>query len=117
MSAKICFDGYLRSVVKAYQKWEKQYTLTDVTGRSLQEKLITSLEVIDKEPNPEFFDFKLYVQTVIPPSEDREKSEGDRNEIESKEKIERLPVLEGICKYAVDHVLLVGRQDRESQRL
>ncbi len=42
MGAEICFDAYLRSIVKANQKWEKQYTLTDVTGRSLQEKAIAS---------------------------------------------------------------------------
>ena len=36
-------------------------------------------------------------------------SRTEKGEEEKKEKIERLPVLEGICKYAADHVLLVGR--------
>jgi len=106
MSAEICFQAYLMSVVKAYQKWEKQYTLTDVTGRSLQEKAIVSRDVADEEPSFDYFDFGLMVQTV---SEDKEKGEGEKEKGEVEEKIERLPVLEGICKYAADHVLLVGR--------
>jgi HEAT repeat protein len=109
MNSEICFDSYLKSVKEAYQKWEKQYTLTDVTGRSQHEELIASLDVIDEEQTPDFFDFKLIVQTMQPLSEDREKSEGDRNEKQTKEKTERLPVLEEICKYAADHVLLIGR--------
>jgi len=44
MGAEICFDAYLSSVVKAYQKWEKQYTLTDVTGRSQQENAIYTIK-------------------------------------------------------------------------
>jgi predicted NACHT family NTPase len=55
---------------------------------------------------PAFFDFGLMVQTV-----DKEKveSQKEKEEEEKKGKIERLPVLEGICKYAAEHVLLVGR--------
>jgi len=57
MIVEICFDAYLSSVVKAYQKWEKQYTLTDVTGRSLQEKIVASRDVADEEPSLDYFDF------------------------------------------------------------
>ncbi len=106
MGTEICFDIYLSSVVKAYQKWEKQYTLTDVTGRSQQEKIVATRDVADEEPSFDYFDFGLMVQTV---SEDKEKGEGKKEKGEVEEKIERLPVLEGICKYAADHVLLVGR--------
>ncbi|MFN5855920.1 MAG: HEAT repeat domain-containing protein, partial [Pseudanabaenaceae cyanobacterium] len=102
---EICFDDYLRSVVSAYQQWSRLYTLTDATGRELQR--------VDRDRiAPAFFDSGLMVQTVEPPKAEQEReSEQDR---EKKEKIERLPVLEGICKYAGNHdlgnhVLLVGR--------
>jgi len=49
MGAEICFDAYLSSVVKAYQKWEKQYTLTDVTGRSQQENAIYTIKNSKKQ--------------------------------------------------------------------
>ena len=99
MGAEICFDSYLRSLVSAYQQWWRLYTLTDATGRESQ-------RVEREQTAPAFFDFGLMVQTV-----DKEKveSQKEKGEEEKKEKIERLPVLEGICKYAADHVLLVGR--------
>ena len=104
MVAEICFDGYLRSLVSAYQQWWRLYTLTDATGRESQ-------QVKREQTAPAFFDFGLMVQTV-----DKEKveSQKEKGEEEKKEKNERLPVLEGICKYAGNHdlgnhVLLVGR--------
>ena len=57
---------------------------------------------------PAFFDFGLMVQTVDKEKAESQKEKGEE-EKEKKEKIERLPVLEGICKYAAEHVLLVGR--------
>jgi HEAT repeat protein len=100
MGTEICFDGYLNSVVSAYQEWWRLYTLTDATGRESQ-------QVERDRITPAFFDFGLMVQTVeLPKAEQERELEGDR---EKKEKIERLPVLEGICKYAAEHVLLVGR--------
>ena len=108
MGVEICFDGYLSSVVSAYKQWWRLYTLTDATGRESQ-------RVERDRIAPAFFDFGLMVQTV-----DKEKLESqkasavsvsrtEKGEEEKKEKIERLPVLEGICKYAAEHVLLVGR--------
>jgi predicted NACHT family NTPase len=98
MSIEICFDGYLRSLVSDYQQWWRLYALTDATGRESQ-------QVEREQIAPAFFDFGLMVQTVEQP-----KAEQEREQVsEKKEKIERLPVLEGICKYAADHVLLVGR--------
>jgi peptide subunit release factor 1 (eRF1) len=74
MGVEVCFDSYLRSLVSAYQKWEKQYTLTDVTGRSQQKKAISSRDVVE-EPSFDYFDFGLMVQTV---SEEKEKGEGKK---------------------------------------
>ncbi len=96
---EIRLDSYLRSLVNAYQQWWL-YTLTDATGRESQR-----VEHGDRIA-PAFFDFGLMVQTVDKEKVERQK---EKEEGEKKEKIERLPVLEGICKYAADHVLLVGR--------
>ena len=52
----------------------------------------------------EVFDFGLMVQTIAPKSE---RMDGDR--LDSKEPIERFTVLDGLRKYAGEHVLLVGR--------
>ena len=98
MGAEICFDGYLRSIVNTHQKWQEWYTPTDATGKD-------SLQV--ERDRPTFFDFGLMVQTVEPPKVEQERELGQDRE--KKEKIERLPVLEGIVKYAAEHVLLVGR--------
>ncbi|MBD2187882.1 HEAT repeat domain-containing protein [Pseudanabaena mucicola] len=97
MNVEICFDSYLRSIVNTHQRWQECYTPTDATGKD------SSQVELDR---PAFFDFGLMIQTVEPPKAEQEGESEDR---EKKEKIERLPVLEGICKYAADHVLLVGR--------
>ncbi|MEA5447564.1 NACHT domain-containing protein [Leptolyngbya sp. CCNP1308] len=95
--AQINFQPYLQSLVDTYKEWWRYYTLTDATGK-IQEPGLES-------PSP--FDFGLMVQTV-PREKDSTASEANRRQ-EQQEKIERLPVLEGIRKYADDHVLLVGR--------
>jgi len=79
------WSRYLESLCNTYAQWWQVYTLTDVVGR----------QRVELEPSP-LLDFGLMVQTV-----EREKGE--------KEKIERLTVLDGLRKYASEHVLLVGR--------
>jgi HEAT repeat protein len=98
MSAEICFDTYLSSLVSAYQQWGRLYTLTDATGRKSQ---------LDRAEPSEFLDLGLMVQSIEPPKSDQDSKSGQ--EKEKKEEVKRFPVLEGICKYAADHVLLVGR--------
>ena len=95
--AQIDFQPYLRSLVDTYKEWWRYYTLTDATGKIQESE--------SKSPSP--FEFGLMVQTV-PKEKDSAASEANPLQ-EKQEKIERLPVLEGICKYADDHVLLVGR--------
>jgi len=80
------WSRYLASLSNTYDQWWQVYTITDVVGR----------QRVESEPSPLLFDFGLMVQTV-----EREKGE--------KEKIERLTVLDGLRKYASEHVLLVGR--------
>lgn len=80
------FQPYLESIRITYEKWWQLYTLTDAAGKQRQAKQVSPT-----------FDFGLMVQTV--------KKEERREE----EKIERFPVLEGIRKYAEQHILLVGR--------
>src|SRR4028119_1672638 len=81
---------YLESLCNAYAQCWKVYTITDLVGRKRDEA----------EPSPLLFDFGLMVQTVEQDREERGKGE---------EKIERLSVLDGLRKYASEHVLLVGR--------
>ena len=89
------FDAYLRSLVTTYEKWWEHYTLTDAIGK------------VEPTEKPSAFDFGLMVQTV---TKEREPTDPENTPLQQdKEKTERLPVLEGIRKYADDHVLLVGR--------
>ncbi|NEO49723.1 MAG: NACHT domain-containing protein [Moorea sp. SIO4A3] len=74
------WDPYLESIHNTYAQWWQVYTLTDVEGRKRKQQ----------QQTPMLFNFDLMVQTM-------------------KEETERLPVLEGLRKYATDHVLLVGR--------
>jgi Trypsin-like peptidase domain len=74
------FQAYLNSVAKTYKKWWQLYTLTDAEGRQRQKQ--------EQEPAP-LFDFGLMVQTV-------------QNQAREQEKIERLSVLDGLRKYALE---------------
>jgi HEAT repeat protein len=91
------FQNYLQSLVTTYQQWWQLYALTDAEGQVKQQDQARSAP----------FDFDLMVQTVskektetVPEAETSQKQRGET---------ERLPVLEGIRKYADDHVLLAGR--------
>ncbi|NEO31400.1 MAG: TIR domain-containing protein [Symploca sp. SIO3C6] len=84
------WSRYLESICQKYAQWWQVYTITDVVGK----------QQAQSNPAPLLFDFGLMVQRV-----ERDKPEADRGE----QKIERLGVLEGLRKYAPEHVLLVGR--------
>ncbi|MBD2740177.1 HEAT repeat domain-containing protein [Coleofasciculus sp. FACHB-1120] len=83
----IDWKPYLEALCNQYAQWWKVYTLTDVVGRQ-------RVEV----ESPLLLDFM--VETVQP-------AKGEAGE--AQQKAERLGVLEGLWKYAADHVLLVGR--------
>jgi predicted NACHT family NTPase len=91
---------YLNQICEHYQKWQTLYTLTDVEGKEKLQNTLSNQSGQWESP----FDFGLKVQTAV---KTREQNREAREE--AKEKIERFPVLEGICKYAKAHVLLVGR--------
>ena len=86
----IDWTPYLESVCKKYAQWWDVYTLTDVEGKTRLPKTAPLLT-------------DLWVQSI---EREREKP-GEREE--KKEKIERFTVLEGLRKYAINHVLLSGR--------
>ncbi len=77
------FNPYLQSIANTYAQWWKYYTITDVVGQP-----------DDRQKQLPLFDFGLMVEKV---------------KQEKEEKTERLTVIEGLRKYAVNHVLLIGR--------
>ncbi|NEQ71442.1 MAG: NACHT domain-containing protein, partial [Symploca sp. SIO2D2] len=85
---------YLCSICQNYAQWWKIYTLTDVVGKQQDEQ---------KQFSPLL---DLMVQTI---EQQQEKREEEEEKEERKEKIERLAVVEGLRKYAPEHVLLIGR--------
>ncbi|MGF1535367.1 MAG: NACHT domain-containing protein, partial [Elainellaceae cyanobacterium] len=93
---------YLNSIRDTYAQWWQVYTFTDVVGERPEG---------DRASEVPLLDLGLMVETRVP-SDKGEPDEGRLGEEEPK-KIERLGVLEGLRKYALDsdqrHVLLVGR--------
>ncbi|NEO82061.1 HEAT repeat domain-containing protein [Moorena sp. SIO4G3] len=83
------WDPYLASIRDTYAQWWQVYTLTDVEERKGKQQ----------QQTPGLFD-GLMVETM-------KSEQPERNQ--NPEEPERLPVLEGLRKYAADHVLLVGR--------
>ncbi|AKE65928.1 hypothetical protein MYAER_3590 [Microcystis aeruginosa NIES-2549] len=86
----IDWTPYLKSISEKYAQWETFYTLTDVEGKTRPSKTAPLLR-------------DLWVQTI-------EKEPQNRQERpERPEKNERFTVLDGLRKYAANHVLLKGR--------
>ena len=84
-ASNLDFQNYLQSVCNEYKRWWKHYTVTDALGQTPSE---------DEELTSPF-NFGQIVETI--PSQ------------KSEEKTERMPVLEGIRKYASQQVLLIGK--------
>ncbi|MCZ8242022.1 MAG: HEAT repeat domain-containing protein [Microcystis sp. LE19-131.1A] len=83
----IDWTSYLESISEKYAQWETFYTLTDVEGKTRPSKTAPLLR-------------DLWVQTIEKEPQNRQ---------ERPEKTERFTVLEGLRKYAANHVLLKGR--------
>ncbi|WP_051036644.1 hypothetical protein [Calothrix sp. PCC 6303] len=84
---------YLQSVCQKYAQWWDSYTLTDVVGtkphQHITKSLLFELQAIALQPEAPQPERKL-----LP---------------EAREEREILNVLEGLWKYAPEHVLLIGR--------
>ncbi len=93
------WQPYLNAIARHYEQWWTLYTLTDMLHRDRE----------NQRPLSSPFDFGLMVEAVKQAAVDREPGEPGEPEEKPKEKIERLPVLEGVRKYAAEHVLLRGR--------
>ncbi len=79
------WSAYLDSIRQKYHQWWKIYTFTDVVGQRR----------VEPEASP-LWNFDLQVETI-------------KTRDEQQTEIERFSVLEGLRKYATDHVLLVGK--------
>ncbi|MFM7474364.1 MAG: NACHT domain-containing protein, partial [Microcystis aeruginosa] len=88
----IDWTPYLESISEKYAQWETFYTLTDVEGKTRPSKTAPLLR-------------DLWVQTI------EKERENPQERPERPEKTERFTVLDGLRKYAANHVhvLLKGR--------
>ncbi len=113
------FSGYLEAICNnpRYTQWWKTYTVTDVVGKEIlkvrSDDVMRSPDEVRSQKSevrsdnvmrslPGLLDLGLMVQTV-PKKDERENREYE------KEKIERFGVLDGLRKYAPNHVLLRGK--------
>ncbi len=85
----IDWTPYLKSISEKYAQWETFYTLTDVEGKTRPPKTAPLMD--------------LQVQTI------EKERENPQERPERPEKTERFTVLDGLRKYAANHVLLKGR--------
>jgi predicted NACHT family NTPase len=94
-------EAYLTEICHHYQQWQTLYTPTNAEGKEKLQQTHSNQSGQWNSP----FDFELKVQTTVK----AEREQHPEAQEKATEKIERFPVLEGIRKYAKDHVLLVGR--------
>ncbi len=105
------WQPYLTSVCEEYKQWWRFYTITDVVGKQAAEG--------QNEKSP-LLNLEMMVQTTVRDAADSDGDEGaipsrggkiteEQLEKEKQPKLERLGVLEGLRKYAAEHLLLVGR--------
>jgi HEAT repeat protein len=89
----IDWNAYLESICKKYAQWWDSYTITDVVGKNHDKQVRKSL----------LFDLQAIALNPEPIKPERELLP------EAREEREILNVLEGLRKYAAEHVLLIGR--------
>ena len=105
-------ESYLRSLCETYAQWWNCYTLTDVLGKKQDEEKMGSASGVLRSSalRSPLLDIGLMVETLKQEKESRDEiSEVNKSREEKSEKSERLTLLDGLRKYAGDHVLLVGR--------
>ncbi|BCL37814.1 caspase family protein [Nostoc sp. MS1] len=87
------WNPYLESIRDKYAQWWESYTITDVVGKN-PNKLVGK---------PNLLNLQASIITADPVQTDRQLLP------EAKEEKEVLNVLEGLQKYAAEHILLIGR--------
>ncbi|BAZ37949.1 hypothetical protein NIES4101_38750 [Calothrix sp. NIES-4101] len=99
----IDWNAYLESICKKYAQWWDSYTITDVVGKNHNQQVAKSL----------LFDLQALTikpEAIKPERELLPQAEEERELLpQTKEEREILNVLEGLRKYAREHVLLIGR--------
>lgn len=89
---------YLESICHKYGQWWKSYTITDVVGKNRDKQVAKSLL------------FDLQASLFQPEIQKPDREILDRERLSAvREEREVLNVLDGLRKYASEHVLLVGR--------
>ena len=91
------FQSYLNSICQHYAQWWRVYTLTDVIGQASSQRSLAGNS--KRSLTLPRWNLGLRVQTI----------DHDKDPKTSESKTERFTVLEGLRKYAADHVLLVGQ--------
>ena len=101
---EIDFKPYLRSIIddKDYQEWQGLYTPTTAESQKNSNNGEPTNSRISKYSSR----LKLMVETV---SQSQKEQFGQPKPEEQRKQVEQLDVLEGLRKYADDHVLLIGR--------
>ncbi len=89
----IDWKPYLESICKKYAQWWAIYTITDVVGKNYNKQVEKSLL------------FNLQASVIQPDALEPEREQFPK----VREEKEILNVLEGLRKYAPEHVLLIGR--------
>jgi predicted NACHT family NTPase len=89
----IDWKPYLKSICQRYDRWWDSYTITDVVGKNHDKQVAKSML------------FDLQAETIKPEAIKPE----PKLLPEAREEREILNVLEGLRKYAAEHVLLIGR--------
>jgi HEAT repeat protein len=100
------WQQYLASVCKEYRQWWRFYTITDVVGERAAKEQNEAAPLLD-------LGLRVAVGDKVADDEaflrgDSQKSDGSTDE-GKQPTVESLGVLEGLRKYAVEHLLLVGR--------
>ena len=104
---EIDFSFYLQALNQKYSRWRNDYTFTDVTHEVPNSDLPgqNSTQTKLKKGLGSPLGFELVVEFI----EESNQEEDQENQKPPKKKVEPLEVLEGLRKYAQDHVILVGR--------
>ena len=90
------WDRYLNSICESYYRWWDFYVLSEVEHEGLEAK----------DRSDPRYQFDLFAQAF---EREEFRREGKKERIEERKKTEKFNALEGLLKFAKEHVLLAGR--------